>query len=230
MPGKLHEKDFDIENYEEFYSDHLYGSVGTNNITTADKILGRVNWAVEVAKKSNPKIVADLGCLEGYSLLTVLNRVKGSSGTGVDLSREGIETAKRVAEEQSLDAMFINESIEDYLEGAPDNYFDMVIMFEVIEHVKDPDAVLREIRRTAKKGADILISTPAFESPHYGMDDEQNKCHIRLYTTSKKSYEAVNRHGTNRLATSMHQQLKGFSVVSLEEEGGLIQAHAKVLE
>ena len=67
----------------------------------------------------------------------------------------------------------------------------MVTCFEVIEHVKDPKRYLKLIDQVLSPLCrSVLISTPDFESPIYGKDDEQNKCHIRLYTTADKDYSA----------------------------------------
>lgn len=40
------------------------------------------------------------------------------------------------------------------------NFFDIVISFEVIEHLRDPAKYLLEIQRVTKKGGMVLMSTP----------------------------------------------------------------------
>jgi 2-polyprenyl-3-methyl-5-hydroxy-6-metoxy-1,4-benzoquinol methylase len=83
----------------------------------------------------------------------------------------------------------------------------MVTAFELLEHVKDPKLLLKEIDRVLAPGGSVLISTPAFESPLYGKDDEKNKCHIRLYTMESEDYEAKNKYGNVRKATSIHKEI-----------------------
>ena len=51
------------------------------------------------------------------------------------------------------------------------------------------------------------MSTPAYESPLYGADDEKNKCHIRLYTTADEDYEQPNKYGNVRKATSITKEI-----------------------
>ncbi|OGM02003.1 hypothetical protein A2115_01635 [Candidatus Woesebacteria bacterium GWA1_41_8] len=48
----------------------------------------------------------------------------------------------------------------------PDNSFDIAIMGELLEHVSDPKAVLREARRILKPGGKILVSVPFMVGIH----------------------------------------------------------------
>src|SRR3989339_802639 len=45
-----------------------------------------------------------------------------------------------------------------------DNFFDIVIAGEIIEHIFDTDLFLAEIRRVLKSGGKLLISTPNIAS------------------------------------------------------------------
>jgi len=62
----------------------------------------------------------------------------------------------------------------------PDNTFDLVCSFDVIEHIKEHDLAVSEIRRVLKPGGYYFLTVPAFEwlwSKH----DEVNH-HERRYT------------------------------------------------
>lgn len=48
----------------------------------------------------------------------------------------------------------------------PDNYFDIVVALEVIEHLKMPEKLISEVSRVLKKKGNILISTPN----HYSIE------------------------------------------------------------
>jgi 2-polyprenyl-3-methyl-5-hydroxy-6-metoxy-1,4-benzoquinol methylase len=49
---------------------------------------------------------------------------------------------------------------EDVAHDLPDNYFDVVICNDVIEHMPDHDAFLRQVRRHARSGARLVGSLP----------------------------------------------------------------------
>lgn len=202
-----HEQDFKVEEYEDFYSHHHFRPVPDEVALNAHRRFPRVRWALSVAKEVQPRSVLDLGCLEGYAVLTIANHVKSvEHGVGVDLSAEGIEIADARAEKYKLPVQFHQGTIEDFMENC-DLDFDLILAFELMEHVKDPELVFDLIDKVSAPGATVLISTPDFEAPTFGKDDEQNKCHIRLYTMADDDYEATNKYGTLRKATSIRKQL-----------------------
>ncbi len=42
----------------------------------------------------------------------------------------------------------------------PDNYFDYVLLMEVVEHLRNPYVVISEINRIIKKSGSLIVSTP----------------------------------------------------------------------
>lgn len=69
----------------------------------------------------------------------------------------------------------------------PDNHFDVVILFHVIEHMKDPEKELLEIRRVLKTGGILIVGTPDFDSAcarRYGENFRllHDETHISLFS------------------------------------------------
>ncbi|WP_460764729.1 class I SAM-dependent methyltransferase [Niabella terrae] len=61
--------------------------------------------------------------------------------------------------------------------GIPDNYFDFVISFQVIEHIPADSAFVQEIHRVLKPGGQLILTTP-----NKKMSLTRNPWHIREYT------------------------------------------------
>lgn len=208
MPGKYKEEEFDNLGYEEFYENHHFQHMGENDYLNINESFPRFGWAFDTVEEVGAKSMLDLGCLDGSLILTCVKKL-GVNGTGVDLSKHGISIAEHRAKEKGLNATFIQGKIEELLGGfiAEGRKFDVVTCMEVIEHVDSPEELISLIDQVLAPGGTVVMSTPSFESPKYGMNDEGNKCHVRLYTTKEEDYEAVNMYGNTRKATSIIKQI-----------------------
>lgn len=109
-------------------------------------------------KKLNLKkeeCVLDIGCNIG-ELLHLMNHQAKLKGVGVDISIEALQNAKRNTEN---DSEFVLCSVEN---GIPflDNSFDVVTCMDVIEHLENPQFVMKEIKRVLKPGGRFLFHVP----------------------------------------------------------------------
>jgi SAM-dependent methyltransferase len=64
--------------------------------------------------------------------------------------------------------------------GLADNSYDVVITFQVIEHIEQDKAFLQEIHRVLKPGGKAIITTPNLE-----MSLTRNPWHVREYKASQ---------------------------------------------
>jgi 2-polyprenyl-6-hydroxyphenyl methylase/3-demethylubiquinone-9 3-methyltransferase len=98
----------------------------------------------------------DIGC--GGGLLSEPMSRLGFSVTGVDASERNIGVARTHADEQGLAVDYRASTAEALLaEGtAP---FDVVLNMEVIEHVADPGAYLRDCARLVAPGGLMIVAT-----------------------------------------------------------------------
>jgi len=98
--------------------------------------------------------VLDAGCGSGYGA-DVLAR-EAREVLGIDIADDAIDYARqhyRVA-----NVRFERASCLDI--PAPDGSFDLVVAFEIIEHLTDWRAFLREVRRVLAPAGQFLVSTP----------------------------------------------------------------------
>lgn len=101
-----------------------------------------------------PARILDFGCGGGEYLKRM--RRLGNQVTGVDFDPASLDLARR----SGLDVMFP----EDLDAAAHDGSFDLVTLAHVIEHVQDPVALLRRLRRCLRPGGRLYLETPNAEA------------------------------------------------------------------
>lgn len=100
----------------------------------------------------NIETVLDVGCGEGFTLKKLEEKGIGKKLLGIDSSKEAIDLGKK--QYPSLDL-----NLGDIFNiKAKDKSFDLVICTEVLEHLKEPDKAIRELKRVSKKF--IILSVP----------------------------------------------------------------------
>lgn len=97
--------------------------------------------------------VLDVGCAFGY-FLKLCAEYKLET-YGLDISEYAIEKAKAITK-----AKLYLHDVNDGLQFFQNEFFDLVTMFDIIEHVKSPYNLLMEVRRVLKRGAKMVITTP----------------------------------------------------------------------
>ncbi len=100
--------------------------------------------------------VLDIGCNNG-SFLALLDK-EGWEAYGVDFSQTAIDNARKVFAQERA---FCGELTEA---GYADGFFDVVTMYNTIEHLPNPGEILREIKRISKPSALLVIQTIDFDS------------------------------------------------------------------
>jgi len=147
------------------------------------------------------KKVIDVGCGNGRHLKSLGFRLTDSEIVGIDHS---ISEITKLNEEFS-DSICKNGNTYRFITGdiremeIPDNSQDLVVCSEVLEHVPNFEAVLKECYRILKPGSVMLISVPAYfpESLCWKYSKKYMQTpggHIRIFKKNflKERFEALN--------------------------------------
>jgi methionine biosynthesis protein MetW len=102
------------------------------------------------------EILLDYGCKEGKILAQCKDKYK--KGVGVDISKKMLEKAKE--NNKSNNVKFIQGNAEEKKLPIEDRSIDTIICTDVIEHVFDPEKLLREFSRILKEKGTLIITTP----------------------------------------------------------------------
>ncbi len=114
--------------------------------------------------------ILDAGCGSGRNMLEL---ARHGTVTGVELS----ETSVALARERRAGEVVAGSVLE--MPFPPDS-FDLAVSLDVIEHLQDDLAALRELRRTVAPGGALLVTVPAYPSLWSGHDEINH--HYRRYT------------------------------------------------
>ncbi len=105
--------------------------------------------------------VIDVGCATGRQLLRARDTIH--KGLGVDIAESFITEANKQKALCEAEHITFTASVGERI-PADDASFDVAISSEVIEHVHDKDAMLKELRRLIKPGGYLLLTTPNYNA------------------------------------------------------------------
>jgi len=116
----------------------------------------RFEWILRCLDDVKGKTVLDVGCGDGALTYRIAER--GADIIGIDNSEEGIKLAKEIFNKKKMPANFILASA--YNMPLKNNSIDCAVLSDVIEHVREPERLLKEIKRLLRNNGKLVISTP----------------------------------------------------------------------
>jgi len=148
--------------------------------------MARYIFAADFVKE---KRVLDAGCGSGYGA-DFLASQGAKFVLGVDNSQEAIDYAKAHYRRENLEFGVMDVTAL----SLPDKSFDVVVSFEVIEHLRDQERFLAEMRRILKEDGVFCLSTPNREV--YRLGQEPNPFHTREFNF-EELYQILSRYFRN---------------------------------
>jgi SAM-dependent methyltransferase len=104
-----------------------------------------------IAGRCGGRDVVDMACGEGYGVEVLARRARRV--TGVDANPDAHEHARLKYTRPGVS--FVRDLVQDYAEPC-----DAVVFLQTIEHVEDPEGVLRHFRDLLRPGGTAYVSTP----------------------------------------------------------------------
>ena len=144
----------------------------------------RYEYTIKRLKLKNSSKVLDLGCGFGYFLNYLKNK---------KINYKGIEPSKNTADfcRSKLGLNVVSGSLND----EKNNHYNLITLFDVIEHLKDPCNYYNLINKKLKKGGYCVAYTPNIHSLSYAlMGSEQNTMlpfeHLSFFNKKSLQYLA----------------------------------------
>jgi SAM-dependent methyltransferase len=121
-----------------------------------NRFTGRHKACLNIAEYKNKKIL-DIGCSYGWFEKNIA--IQAKEIVGIDLNKEDLKIAKKECQSKKVKFNF-GSALN--LKNIKKDYFDVVVMFDVIEHLpkNSEPLALKEIKRVIKKNGKLIISTP----------------------------------------------------------------------
>ncbi len=112
--------------------------------------------------------VLEIGCGNGNVLKVLQYTCKNGSVFGVDFFREGLRYAKK---------RNISNLIQGDIHHLPfKNRFDLICLFDVLEHLQDDESILNNLRELLNDSGYLLLTVPAHPSMWSYSDEAAHHC------------------------------------------------------
>lgn len=123
-----------------------------------------VRWVFDEIRPFVGQRVLEVGC--GTGTYTAMLGALGARVTAMDIEEEFVRAARAGV------AAFPNVEVRvgDVTQQAWESEFDTVVMFDVLEHLGDDAAMLRDLAKALQPGGRLILKVPAFAWLHGTLD------------------------------------------------------------
>ncbi|MFX1256028.1 MAG: methyltransferase domain-containing protein [Promethearchaeota archaeon] len=132
---------------------------------------------------SSAEKVLEIGCGLGNDALILIKHLKeGGKYLGVDVNPEYVEKANALFRNENLTDTACAETADAMTMPMMPNYYDIVMIVRVLEHLTDPASLLKRVFEMLKPGGELLCIEPDFATVSFNHPD------IALTTRIMNSY------------------------------------------
>jgi len=142
------------------------------------------------------KVILDVGCGTG-ALGARIKKIQKNQVYGIDISPASLKKAR-----QRLDKVYSIDIENNLRFPFKNSFFDVIIFGDVLEHVRNPEAVLLNAKKYIKRNGIMIISLPNIANWYYRLrlllgifdyaeEGIMDDTHVRFYTlkTAKELIE-----------------------------------------
>ena len=133
---------------------NTYDKYGSQNAVVKRLMAGFQSCLEELLARAGPDSLLDVGCGEGLLAQRVAQRLPAARVVGADLEEESIQAGWSRHRAPNLEYRAMDGRVLPFADGE----FDAVSALELLEHVPNPDAMLAEMSRCARRH--LLVSVP----------------------------------------------------------------------
>jgi ubiquinone/menaquinone biosynthesis C-methylase UbiE len=139
----------------------------------SDAHLARYALAAQMVRPGD--VVLDVACGMGYGSTVLAQNSRAGSILGLDNSERAIEYARACHGGAGVE-FDVADAID--LGRVPDRSVDLVVSFETIEHLAEPEVFLDEVVRVLRPSGRLIASVPNDWTDETGKDPNPNHLHV----------------------------------------------------
>ena len=140
--------------HEWMPEDHMDKLYNSSNLLVRYVHVKRLDTIAQMIPPQGNLKILDAGCGEGHLIDKLHRKNSEASYYGIDIAEPAMRRFKErcpYAELRTMDLITI---------GFEDEFFDIIICSEVLEHIHEYETVTAEMGRTLKKGGNLIITFP----------------------------------------------------------------------
>ena len=151
----LDNTDYDLDKVHDLYWKMMVDNVPEGHSVEIEKV--REYLVRDLGSFRTTGSLLEIGCGEGEFLKVATEN--GWQTTGIEVSESAAQTAR---EKHGLDVL--TGTIEQHQDRLAPGSFDVVVLWGLVEHVRNPGELLRTARRLVRSGGAVLLYTPNADS------------------------------------------------------------------
>lgn len=138
--------------------------LGTLDLHTHIRLKPVLKFLKNHMKESMSYKLMEVGCGSGVNAFEIAKISKADSFDyiGFDLNKGGIDVANKIAKKLNIDnrVKFVCADATKYNFKYEDHSFDIILFIDFLEHVRNPNNILKSLRQKLKNDGVFLVSVP----------------------------------------------------------------------